>query len=83
MPLAKLATISSASAMTWLLVTISPDGVDDEAGAERLHRARVAAVAAAAVVVEEILEEVVAGRVFGASGSGVRREIATRCEVEM
>ncbi len=45
-PSAKLISISSASAMTWLLVTTMPCSASmHEAGAERLHLLRSAAVA--------------------------------------
>ena len=40
LPSVKLAVISSAPSMTWLLVTMMPARIDDEAGAERLDAAR-------------------------------------------
>ena len=61
-PSLRMTVISSASAMTWLLVTTMPDGIDDEAGAERIDAARRAVrrlivAALAAAVLEELLEE--------------------------
>ena len=85
-PSEKLTSISSASAITWLLVTTMPLlGIDDEAGAERLHLLRPPPVAALPVL-EEVVEEILERRAFRQlrhrhrSGPSVP---LTFCEVEM
>ena len=71
--------ISSASAMTWLLVTTSPDAIDHKAGAERggaaLRRAfavfTLPALTAAAVL-EKLLEKILERRARRQLRSGTR-----------
>ena len=67
-PSLRMTVTSSASAMTWLLVTTMPGRIDDEAGAERVHPARrvlpvlIVALLTAAPVLEELVEELLERR---------------------
>ena len=88
LPSLRMTLISSASAMTWLLVTTMPGGVDDEAGAERVDAARprcgLPLALRAAAVLEEVVEEFLERRIRAAAAAPAS-PLRTRpfCEVEM
>ena len=66
-PSLKLTVISSAPSMTWLLVTMMPDGSMTKPEPSDWTR-RGVSLAVALVVIEEVVEEVLEGRAVGQLG---------------